>query len=103
LAEHAQREQLTGQWVTGATRRELLPGLAMDDGTVEWGKALSPGEVRMIMAARRPFWGVTREGRLDLLLDRDKLALIWHASLPGNPLSGDEGAVRWKSCTVVSP
>jgi hypothetical protein len=57
----------------------------MNDGTVEWRKALSPGEVRMIVTARQRFWGVTREGRLDLLLDRDKLALMWHASLPGNP------------------
>jgi hypothetical protein len=75
LAKHAQGEQLYGQWVTGATLRERLPGLVLDDGTVEWREALPPGDVRMIVIAAQRFWGVTRAGRLDFLLDRDKLAL----------------------------
>jgi hypothetical protein len=85
LAEHAQREQLTGQWVTGATLRGQLPGLVMDDGTVEWHEALLPGEVRMIVTATQRFWGVTREGRLDFLLDRDKLALTVARKLARQP------------------
>jgi hypothetical protein len=75
LPELAEREQLHGQWVTGATLRERLPRLVLDDGTVEWREALPPGDVRMIVTASQRFWGVTRAGRLDFLLDRDKLAL----------------------------
>lgn len=81
--------KLENEWVEGGTLPMRLPGLVLENGTLEWRGTLMPPDVHTVLASSQRFWGVTRMGHLwspmerEFLIDRNKLALVVARQLTG--------------------